>query len=542
MLNNFKTYLEKIQVTPLSWLAGISGVLMVRFFLESFSNPSSSGFFASDASTLVHYYLFFLAVAVVFMIFLQLVIPSWKKVIPQLTAISFLAVLIGPIADFIISGGKGFRMAYLFDTPKEMLVSFFTFFGGNLYTGVTLGIRIEIVLMLLFIGLLVYFIEKSWFRAIVSVISLYILIFIFLSLPGVMNAIGGQDMAGNYFKEPLTFIQKSIENSVTISNNLHNSLEYSSFVRLFEIAFNFLIGKVFFLILTVATFVWFRLNFKEKLRAVIKNSRPERVTHYFLMIFVGLFVAYSIFPNIRLNWNDSLSVLVLCLAFYFSWMFAVSTNDIVDEEIDAVSDPTRPLIANSLSKKDMKESAVIFLVATLISGFLAGYTAFFFILTFTALYYIYSVPPTRFKTIPFFSSFIIGLCCLTAVLAGFFLISPFKYVSVFPSKLALAVVAIFSLLVNVRDMKDIEGDKKVGIKTVPIIFGDIWGPRVVGIFASISFLLIPIFMSSYVLFASAIPASLVVYYFINRKPYKEKYIFRIYFAFILASFFLLIWI
>src|SRR3989344_5410346 len=322
MLNNFKTYLEKIQVTPLSWLAGISGVLMIRFFLESFSNPSSSGFFASDASTLVHYYLFFLAVAVVFMIFLQLVIPSWKKVIPQLTAISF--------------------------------------FGGNLYTGVTLGIRIEIVLMLLFIGLLVYFIEKSWFRAIVSVISLYILIFIFLSLPGVMNAIGGQDMAGNYFKEPLTFIQKSIENSATISNNLHNSLEFSSFVRLFEIAFNFLIGKVFFLILTVATFVWFRLNFKEKLRAVIKNSRPERVTHYFLMIFVGLFAAYSIFPNIRLNWNDSLSVIVLCLSFYFSWMFAVSTNDIVDEEIDAVSDPTRPLIANSLSKKDMKESATIF--------------------------------------------------------------------------------------------------------------------------------------------------------------------------------------
>ena len=538
MLNNFKTYLEKIQVTPLSWLVGISGVLMIRFFLESFSNPSSSGFFASDASTLVHYYLFFLAVAVIFMIFLQLVIPSWKKVIPQLTAISFLAVLIGPIADFIISGGKGFRMAYLFNTPKEMLVSFFTFFGGNLYTGVTLGIRIEIVLMLLFIGLLVYFIEKSWFRAIVSVISLYILIFIFLSLPGVMNAIGGQDMAGNYFKEPFTFIQKSIENSITISNNLHNSLEYSSFVRLFEIAFNFLIGKIFFLILIIATFIWFRLNFKEKLRAVIKNSRPERVTHYLLMIFVGLFAAYSIFPNIRLNWNDWLSVLVLCLAFYFSWMFAVSTNDLVDEEIDAISDPTRPLIANSLSKKDMKESATIFLVATLISGFLAGYTAFFFILTFTALYYIYSVPPTRFKTIPFFSSFIIGLCCLTAVLAGFFLISPFKYVSVFPSKLALAVVVIFFLGSHIRDMKDIEGDKKAGIKTVPIIFGDIWGSRVVAIMAALSFLLVPIFSSVYILFISAIPAALVVYYFINRKPYFEKYIFRTYFAFILTSFLL----
>lgn len=540
MLSNLKTYLEKINITPISWLVGISGIFMVRFFLEPFSNPSSSGFFASDASTLIHYYCFFLAVAVVLMIFLQIAAPNWKKVIPQFTAVSMLAVIIGPIADWVISGEKGFRMAYLFEAPREMLVSFLSFFGKNLSMGVTWGIRIEMALILLFIGLFVYFVQKSWPRALLSVAALYVIMFFFLSLPGIMNIIGGQNMAGNYFNQPLYFIQKSIAESATVSNNIHSSLGYSSLVRKFEIAFNFIMGKIFFLILTVGTLIWFRLNFKEKLRAIIKNSRPNRVAHFILMVLLGLFSAYLLFPAVKFNWNDWLSVIMLCLSFYFSWVFAVCVNDIVDEDIDAVSNADRPLITNSLSKEDLKQTAVIFLVASLISGFLAGYTAFFFVLTFTALYYIYSAPPTRFKIIPFFSSFIIGLCSLTGVLAGFFLLSPQKYVSTFSPRLALAVVVIFSLLVSVRDMKDIEGDKKAGIKTPPIIFGEVWGPRVIGIFAALSFILVPIFSGIYILFISAVPSAILTYYFVNRKPYVEKYIFYTYFAFLFVSFLLLI--
>jgi len=269
--------------------------------------------------------------------------------------------------------------------------------------------------------------------------------------------------------------------------------------------------------------------------AMIKNSRPERVTHYFLMIFVGIFMAYSIFPGIKFNWNDWLSVIMLCFSFYFSIMFAVCINDIADEDIDAVSNIDRPLITNDLNKEDMKQSAFLFLVASLIAGYLAGFTALFFVLVFTALYYIYSASPTRFKLIPFFSSFIIGFCCLTAVLAGFFLTSPLKYVSFFPARFVVAIVILFFLGSHIRDMKDIEGDKKAGVKTVPVLFGDIWGPKVVGFFASLAFLLVPLFFKIYQLFIPAVPSALIVYYFIDRKPYQEKFIFRIYFAFVLIS-------
>jgi len=540
MLATFKNYLEKINITPINWLVGVSGVLMIRFFLESLSSQTSGGFFASDASTLLHYYLFFIASFLVLLIIFQKLIPSWKSVAPQFIVMSSIIIFIAPIVDWVIGRGQKITMTYLFESPKEMLHSLLTFFGPNFYTGITIGMRIEIALAILGFGFFVYFVKKSLKQAIFSALAVYLVAFVFVSLPGVLNLVFGHSVNGNYFNQPMFFIQNSIENSATILNNLHSSLQYSSVSRLFEIAFNFLMGKILFLMVISGAFIWFRLNFKEKLEATIKNSRPERVVHYLLMIFLGLFAAYKIFPNASFNWNDWLSVFLLCLSFYFSWMFAVCTNDIVDEEIDAISDPSRPLIANSLSKEDMKQASYIFLVATLISGFLAGYTAFFFVLTFSALYYVYSMPPTRFKIIPFFSSFIIALCCLTAVLAGFFLLSPLKQVSIFPAKLALAVTVIFFFISHIRDMKDILGDKAASIKTVPIIFGDIWGPRIVAIFAMLAFLLIPFFSGKYILFLSAVPAALFSWYYINKKPYSEKPIFKIYLTFVLVSILLLL--
>lgn len=509
MLAKFKSYLESIEITPTSWLLGVSGILMARFFLESLSSRTSSGFFASDASTLLHYYLFFLSLAMVFMILLSQAVPSWRHIIPQLAAASLVLVFIAPIIDLLVSRGQS-TMTY--------------FFLGQPASGITLGIRIEVVLMVLFFGLLVYFLERKILRAVVFTVLLAIIICLFLSLPSVVSILAGS-------QDPLLFFQNAITGSSTTSNNIHSSLQYSSIIRFIEVAFNFIMAKILFLILVIFSSIWFYTNHKKKFEAVVQNSRPERIIHYFLLITLGCFLAYSG----KLNWADWLSVVVLSLSFYFAWMFAVSTNDLADEDIDLISNPSRPLVKNVLSKADMKQAANLFLVATLISGYLAGYTTFFFVLTFTALYYIYSVPPTRFKLIPFFSSFLIALCCLVAVMAGFFILSPIKQVSSFPLNWVLAIVTIFFFAVHIRDLKDVEGDRANGVKTVPVLFGT----KIVGIFIALSFLLVPVFGKIYVLFITAIPASIISYYFVNKKPYSEKPIFLAYFTFVVLSFLLL---
>jgi geranylgeranylglycerol-phosphate geranylgeranyltransferase len=533
MLNKLKLYLESIHITPISWLVGVSGVLMVRFFLESLSNPTSSGYFASDSSTLIHYYLFFMTGLLILLVFFRIVMSNWKNIIPQFIAISSLIIFLPPIIDWVTSRGKGLKMTYFFDTPKEMLYSFLHF-GA---VGTTIGLRIEIALALVCLGVLVYSVQKSWKRAVISSLSLYFVVFSLASLPGIISFIGQTESL--FPNDPIIFIQRSIASSATVANNLHSSLEYPSAVRLFEISFNFIMGKVLLLISIAAASFWFYTSFKEKFKAIVRNSRVERIGHYILTIFVGILISFAMFPSTQLNWNDWLSIIVLCLSFYFSCLFAICVNDIVDEDIDRVSNPGRPLITGVLSKEDMKQMGAVFLLTSLISGFLAGYTAFFFILAFTSLYYIYSAPPTRFKLIPLFSSFIIGLCYLTAILAGFFLVSPVKNVSAFPSKLIVAVVIIIALLSHARDMKDMEGDKAAGVKTVLVLSGEIWGPRIIGVFAALSFILVPVFSGIYSLFVSAVPAALISYYFINKKPYAEKPVVWVYFWFIFGSILLL---
>ena len=128
---------------------------------------------------------------------------------------------------------------------------------------------------------------------------------------------------------------------------------------------------------------------------------------------------------------------------------------------------------------------------------------------------------------------------MVIVLSGFFLISPVKDISVFPIKYAVGIVLIFTLASLIRDMKDIEGDKKEGIQTVPVLFGDVWGPKMVAILSTLSFFLVPIFVGYYILILPSFFFGYKNYKYIMAKPYIEKPIFKNYFLFVIVCIILL---
>ena len=364
MIQKLENLLTNIKTTPVSWLLGISGIFMIRFFLEALSSTTSSGVIASDASTLIHYYLFFLGVALSTLVFLWFALPSWRQYLPQFVSLAFIMILLAPIIDFGVSGGEGLTMTYLFDTPKEMLHSFLTFFGPDFKQGITIGIRVELALILIFTGILIYQIRKNIIKTIVFVLLFYIIVFAFGSLPGIIS-LGQLDV--------LTFLGKSIVASASFTNNLHSTLLYSNANRALEIGFNFLLAKVLFIICIALTSTWFYLKEKTKFISLIKNSRPERILAYFSVIFFGMFLGNLISPAVVFSWVDYLSILVLLLSFYFSWMFSVCTNDISDENIDKVTNSSRPLIVGALSSFDLKQASVLFITASLIAGYLSGF-------------------------------------------------------------------------------------------------------------------------------------------------------------------------
>ena len=529
MMERSKVAIENMKISPVEWLITFSGILMIRFFFESLSSPSSSGIVASDAPTLIHYYLFFLSVSLALMLVLQYAVPTWKKIIPTVTLFALTLITVPPVIDWIVSGGKGFSMAYLFQTPSEMVLSFLTFFGLSLKTGITVGIRVELALMLIGVGWFVYLVSKSLKRSSLTVLALYIVMFVAVSVPGIITTISNTFTASHATSHE--FLQNTITSSQTLANNIHGTLRYSSLERLLEIGFDFMIARIWFIVTIVLASVWFLTNFKQQTIATIKNSRLERTAHYIFLIILGIFVAYHQ-VHFSLNWNDYLALITLFLAFYFSWMFAVSMNDIYDVDIDQVSNQSRPIPEGVMNISDTKASALIFLLLSLVGGYLAGYYAFFCVLAFTALYYIYSIPPLRLKRAPVLSVVIIGFCSLIAVIAGFFTVSTFKEISVFPAGLLAGIVIMFSLLPQTKDIKDIEGDSAAGIKTLATIFGSIWGPRVVGGLAGIAYLVVPFVANNMAVFIGAIPAAGVTYWISTKKPYTERPIFIVYGLFV----------
>ena len=529
MLDRYKQFLSRAELSPLSWLVGLSGILCVRFFLEAFSSPSSSGIIASDVPTLLHYYLFFLVVALIMMLVLGRAIPSWNKVIPAMTLFALLITIVPPIIDWLITGGKGVSMAYLFDIPHNMVYSFFTFFGPFTAQGITLGIRIELALILVGIGYFVYAVRKQVLPALLTVVCIYTVAFLTVSLPGIVFLIGhGSSVSAT----PMQYLGSVILQSSTITNNIHGTLEYSSIERMVEIGFDFLMSKIWFVLLSVLTIGWFLQNYRRATVSILKNYRPERLSHFVGMVLIGMITAYHM-NHFSMNWNDWMSLIVLVMAYYFSWMSAVCINDVYDVDIDAISNKERPITGESVPSYYVKTAGILFFIGALIGGYLAGYYAFFCVLTFNALYYIYSAPPLRLKIIPFLATGIIGVCSVTGVIAGFFTFYPDKGIHSIPYALIMSVIVMFSLLPNVRDIKDIEGDTAVGIKTVPTLFGPIWGPRATGILAGLGYIFIPLISKNYFLFWGAIPALVLTYYISVRKPYIERPIFIIYALFAL---------
>ena len=459
------------------------------------------------------------------MLLLQYVLPTWKRALPPIILFVLTLTFIPPIVDWVTSAGRGMTMAYLFQSPMGMLRSFFTFFGPFVPAGITLGIRIELAILILGVGALVYFVRKSALKSILTMICLYLVAFIAVSLPGVISTIAA--LFGAHSTSVNQFIQTSILHSTTLADNIHGTLRYASLTRMLEISFDFMVGRIWFIVTVLLTGTWFFTNHKQKTKAVFRNSRPERVAHYVFLLLLGLFVAYHQ-SRFSLNWNDWLSLFVLILSFYFSWMSAVCVNDIFDVAIDKISNFSRPITTGSLSLDETKSAAFIFLLLSLVGAYLSGYYAFFCLLAFTALYYIYSAPPVRLKRVPFLSVLIIGFCSLSAAMAGFFTFSSLKEVSAFPAGLILGIVIIFSLLPQTKDIKDIEGDRAVGIITVPILFGPVWGTKVVGILAALAYLIVPLLMNSPVLFFGAAPAAVATYLISTKKPYEERPIFAVY--------------
>ncbi len=526
ILGRIKIFLEKIEISPIQWIISFSTLILGRIFLESISNPTPNGIMATENISLIHLSLWFLSLSIILMIYFWTILPEWRKSLPVGILFAFLATWIAPILDLVLSVGKGFRMTYLFQNSTQLTHSFLTFFG-NQGPGATIGIRIEIAIVLLISVIILYATKKYLWKSLIMTFGLYTLIFVMFSAPSflfILNTSVGS---------PATPIIESVTHSSTLTNNISGNLQYESETAMIDTGFDFMMARIYIILIFILGSLWFLLNEKDILLSIIKNSRPERVLHYWLMAGAGMYLAWQLSPWSIFSWNDLVVFMCLLLSIYSAWMFSVCTNDIADIDTDLINCPDRPLTSGSVNKKTLREAGIMFLIISLLSAYTSGYYAFFCIIAFLAFYYTYSMPPTRLKKVPVLSSLIISLNCVAMFIAGFFTFSNSKLFSTLPIQIVFSVTLITFLWSHIRDLKDLEGDSKTGIRTIPVMFGAVWGPRIVGIASGLTYVIVAILLQKPILYPLSITWGLATYFFCTKRPYKEYPLFILYFSAIL---------
>ena len=122
-----------------------AAILTIRLALEFFS---SHRLFRID--DILHIGLWFIFIVLAFIIQLQFFSGEKMIRVAKLAIVFFSIALTAPLIDLLITGGVGAKMNYLsLRSWKDVLWSYITIGGSSFSRGATIGIRIEIVLLVL---------------------------------------------------------------------------------------------------------------------------------------------------------------------------------------------------------------------------------------------------------------------------------------------------------------------------------------------------------------------------------------------------------
>lgn len=280
------------------------------------------------------------------------------------------------------------------------------------------------------------------------------------------------------------------------------------------------------------------------LKEMLRDIRPFRLAHFLLMFFIGFVLGFTQTSNTMTNSSLLVNVTITvipAISIFFGWLFCVFFNNITDLEIDKISNKDRPLVKGSIEEGTYKRVTVLLFILAIVFSLASGYKTLFFVGLFMLNYTLYSAKPLRLKRIPVLSKLVISFNSLVLLILGHSLVADFMNM---PMIIPIFFLTVFTLAINFIDLKDYEGDKKEGVKTLPVIFGMKKAKRIIGSFFIISMVLSYFLIReiveltgtqsiSIVAFLSSL--GLIEFYLINREEYRERPVFSIYLLSLLVA-------
>lgn len=450
--------------------------LFTEAFLHGFANASGNFLFFE----FTHTFLFFLISFLIFIWIIKIFIPIEIKKIANILSWGFLILLTPPIIDYVISNGQGFWSFYIFDGLYGMAQRFFTFFGDNPQMGITYGVRIEVAISLFFIFIYGFAKTKKILKSFLLTISSYTAFFILGTFPSWI-AIATQGWSKGFFAiNPIDIAQMFLTPTNIFSTNNTELIN----------ALNIKMSIIYSLLLIAVIFIFYLRTNKRELVSFLKNVRlPQIFYHSGLFLFgAGLGIIFTK-PVLFFSFFNTLSLILLLISISFAWTASVVFNDIFDQKIDTISNSNRPLTMGIFSLHQYLSIGIALFIASIFFCAIVNFKIALLLIAYQAIAWMYSAFPLRLKRFAFISTAVSALASLLILFSGFILVSPDQNISRLPSEIIWLLFLAYTLSLPIKDFKDIKGDRKDGVFTVPVIFGEYWGKIIVGGGILISYIL-----------------------------------------------------
>lgn len=416
---------------PLSAAAlSFFGAVMVRTGVEMFSD--TNGLRNATLARFLHYGLFYVAVALGVILVLSLVGRAPVARVARVVLPSFLVLLVAPVVDLVASGGAGTDIGYA-NPPGwgRLLRQYATFAEPYKGRGPSAGIRVEVALVVCAAVLYLRNKRASLPGCLLGGALVYTVIFLVGTLPFWMRRVYGLIGVhpGDFETSAVMFL--------------------SAFVYFGLIALAFAGSRRYFV-------------------AFLRDLRWARLAHYQLFFLLG--AAFALAGGKPLPGPPPPFGLVFVpLALVPAALFSIVTNNLADVAIDETANPRRPLFDPGIDRRTYARTAWIFLALAVYTACLSGVLGFLAVAFCTGSYFLYSAPPVRFKRVPVLSKLVISLNTLALLCAGYGIAG--GDVRALPGSLIAFVLVAFTLAASFIDLKDREGDRAAGIRTLPVLVG-----------------------------------------------------------------------
>jgi chlorophyll synthase len=212
------------------------------------------------------------------------------------------------------------------------------------------------------------------------------------------------------------------------------------------------------------------------------------------------------------GWHE-LTGLKFFLAVLLTGPLATGTcqmlNDYFDRDLDEINEPTRPIPGGAISLRSATILIALWSVLSVITGWLVHPLIALYVVVGIINAHLYSANPIKLKKRLWAGNTIVAVSYLVIpwVAGEIAYRAVFTLENLTPSLIAATLYTIASTgTMTINDFKSIEGDRQVGIRTLPVVFGE----RKAALIASVLINVGQLMAAVYMLMIGRIPYALAV--------------------------------